>query len=417
LSTLFIRLPSHAAVGSQPPGAPLYCQFASIATGSAIEREGVAALSELAELVKRAQRVVLLLAASDVTLLRVKVPPLLSGARLKTALPNLVEDQLMSDPTDCVMVAGELRDGMRTVAVIDRGWLEILNRTLVALGARRIAALPAQLCLPPQALGASATVSEQGADIDVAIRLAEQEGIGLSFVAEQPEAAAFETMQGLAAVVPQAPIDLYVPPTRLRDYEDSLQIAPVLKERITLHADSWQRWTAGASRATLDLMSGLGAAAGPSFNWRPWRVPVVMALAVLLVNVIGLNVDWLRLKREAEALRGGMTQAYRAAFPKEPAVVDPLLQLRQKMARSQRDSGQLAPDDFVALAAGFGDAWASTGEGMPPLARLEYRERGLTVKLKPDREALPEQLSSALAARDLAITPLGPGTWQIRSGQ
>ena len=87
------------------PGMPLYCHYAAASPGGAIEREGVAALSELAEQVKRAQRVVLLLAASDVTLLRIKMPPL-SGAKLRAALPNLVEDRLMSDPEECVVVAG-----------------------------------------------------------------------------------------------------------------------------------------------------------------------------------------------------------------------------------------------------------------------------------------------------------------------
>lgn len=418
MSILYIRLPSHAAAESQGARVPLYCQYAAVSGGGAIEREGVAALSEMAEPVKKAQRVVLLLAASDVTLLRVKVPPTLSGARLKAALPNMVEDQLMSDPAECVVVAGDMRDGMRAVAVVSRAWLEILHKTMAALGARSVAALPSQLCLPLEAHGASAAIAEHGSDIDVAVRLAEQDGIGLSLIADQPESAAFEAMQSLTAVVPHGTIALYVPATRLRDYEDSLHIAPALGERIALHADSWQRWSTGAGRVALDLMSGLGAAAGPAFDWRPWRWPLVLATAVLLINVIGLNVDWLGLKREAEALRSGMIQAYKSAFPKETVIVDPLAQLRQKMTGAQRDSGQLARDDFVALAAGFGDAWASTGQGTPPpIARLEYRERSLTVKLKPGNETLPEQLTGALAARDLSIARLEAGTWQIRSGK
>src|SRR5674476_1695699 len=106
-------------------------------------------LSELSDTVAKSQRVVLLLAASDVTLLRVKVPPL-SSARLKATLPNLVEDQLIADPSDCVVVAGGLSDGLRTVAVVQRAWLDLLAKTLFAIGARALAALPAQLCLPCQ---------------------------------------------------------------------------------------------------------------------------------------------------------------------------------------------------------------------------------------------------------------------------
>lgn len=419
MSTLYIRLPSNAAVEELQPGVPLYCEFAVVGNRGAIEREGVAALSELSEPVKRAQRVVLLLAASDVTLLRMKVPPM-SAARLKAALPNLVEDQLMSDPAECVVVAGDTHDELRTIAVVHRGWLDILHKTVLALGARNVAALPAQLCLPFEhgTVSASATehAAEHGTDVLITVRLAEQEGIGLSIVADQPESAAFEAMQSLVAVVPHAPIALYVPPTRLRDYEESLHIAPTLNERITLHPDSWQRWIDGVGRVSLDMMSGLGAS-GPKFDWRPWRWPLILAAAVLAVNVIGLNIDWLRLKREASALRAGMEQNYKAAFPKETVILDPLVQLRQKIAGAQRESGQIAPDDFLALSAGFGEAWASIGKGAAPVASLEYREGALTVKLKQGSSVAAEELGSALAARNLTMSETSPGVWQIRSAR
>jgi len=416
LSILYIRLPSHVAAEGLQPGMPLYCHYALATPGGAIEREGVAALSELSEPVKRAQRVVLLLAASDVTLLRVKMPPL-SGAKLRAALPNLVEDRLMSDPEECVVVPGEMHGGMRTVAVVSRSWLELLSRTLLTLGARSVSAIPSQLCIPYQAEMATASASEHGVDADIAIRLAEQDGIGLSIVADQPESLAFEVMQSLSAVVPQGAIVLYVPQARVNDYQDSLRIAPTLQDRITLHADNWQRWISGADKAGVDLMTGLGAAAGPKIDWRAWRWPIVLGTAVLLINVIGLNVDWLRLKREANALSNGMIQTYRTAFPKDPVVIDPLAQLRQKLAGAQRDSGQLAPDDFVALAATFSEAWASTGKGAAPIAGLEYRDRALTVKLKPGSEVELEQLTSALASRNLSITQPSAGVWQIRSGK
>lgn len=417
LSNLYIRLPSHVAADSVQPGVPLYVHFASVSGSGAIERDGVAALPDLADPVKKAQRVILLLAASDVTLLRVKVPPSLAGGRLKSALPNLVEDQLMSDPAECVIVSGGMHDGLRSVAVVSRAWLELLNRTLLALGARHVSAIPSQLCLPYQQGTTTAAVAEHGSDIDIAVRMTEHEGLGLSVVADQPESAAFDAMQSLAAIVPHGPIALHVPESRLRDFEESLHIAPTLNERITLHADYWERWTNGAGRAGVDMMAGLGAAASAGFNWRPWRWPIALAVALLLVNIIGLNVDWLRLKREADRLQTGMIQTYRNAYPKETVIVDPLAQLRQKMSGAQRSSGQLASNDFTALAAAFGEAWASTGQGTAPINRLEYRDGSLTVKLKTGASASMEQLTSALAARNLSITQPEAGVWQIRSAK
>lgn len=393
---------------------PLYCEYASVSNSGAIERNGIAALPDMAELVGKAQRVVLLLAANDVTLLRVKVPPL-SSARLKLALPNLIEDQLMSDPAECVIVADPSRDEIRTVAVVQRDWLQLLSRTLHTLGARSISALPSQLCLPYHSNEVSAVVVEHGTDIDVAVRTAPQEGIGLSMVADQPESVAFEVMQSLAALAPHAPIHLYVPQTRERDYQDSLHIAPALQERITLHVDQWRHWIDDASKVSIDLMSGFGAAAGPARNWRAWRWPLTLAAAVLAVNIIGLNVDWLRLKREADALRANMVQTYKTAFPKETVIVDPLVQLRQKMA--QGGSGAFAPDDFLALSAAVGEALSTAGQSGAPVERLEYRDRVLTVRLKASVNVPLDQLQNALAGRNLTVSKQGDVVLQIRSAK
>jgi general secretion pathway protein L len=417
LSTLYIRLPSRAIAESmQNEGAPLYCQFASVSNSGTIERDGVAALSELSEAISRVQRVVLLVAASDVTLLRVKVPPM-SASMLKTALPNLVEDQLMSDPAECVVVAGDTMDDLRTVAVVQRGWLELLNKTVVALGARSIAAFPAQLCQPYEDGKVSAAVVEHGADVEVAVRLAEQEGIGLPVYADLPETAPVEVIHALAAVVPQTPINLYVTQPRLAGYQDALRLAPALEERIALLADTWPRWIEGADRASINLMQGLGGGAGPALDWRPWRWPLALAAAALIINIIGLNVEWLKLRREANDLQARMEQTYRSVAPKNAVIIDPLAQIRQKASETRRQSGQIAQDDFVALTSALAEVWAATGQRPQAIAGLEYQDRGLSVRLKPDANVPMDKIKSALAAHNLTLAQSSAGVWQIRSAK
>jgi general secretion pathway protein L len=416
LSTLYIRLPGKAAADNLQPGVPLYCQYAFTTGNGAVEREGVSALPELGELVTRAQRVVLLLSASDVTLLRVKVPPL-SPARLRAALPSLVEDSLMADPADCVIVPGGVQDDLRTVAVADRSWIDLLYKSLTALGARKIAALPSQFCLPVPDGTVVAAVMEQGDDFEVAVRLSAQDGVGLSIMPDQPETAAFEVIQSICTMVPHAPVTLYVPQARLRDYQDSINIAPALDERIKLHADNWPRWIAGAGAVQVDLMSGFTGGSGAGFDWRPWRWPVVLAVLLLAVNAIALNIDWLRMRREADGLRNNMMQTYRNAFPKENVIVDPVAQLRQKIATGQRDAGQMAPDDFLSITAAVGEAINGIAPGKRPIASVEYRERALTVKMKPDANITEEQLRPALASRNLSLAQPNAGVFQIRSGK
>ena len=415
MSTLYLRLPSKAAADSAPHWIALACPYALVSQRDAIEREGVAALPDLAGLLAKAGRVVLLLAASDVSLLRVQVPPL-SPARLKVALPNLVEDQLMSDPSECVIVAGATAQGLRTVAVVQRGWLEIILKTIQAYGARHIVALPAQLCLPHQDGFVAAAIAQQDGEIDLTLRMSAQDGIGLPFMPDHPESAAGEVLQALSALVPEAAITLHVPQAAVTVYRDALKAAPELEPRVTVFADHWSRWVGGADQAGPDLMSGLGSTGAGQTNWRPWRWPLALAAAVLVVNAAGLNIDWWRMKSEAASLRASMLQTYKAAYPKETVIIDPVAQMKQKIGAAQRASGQLAPDDFTVLAARFGAAWerAATGGALPAIAALEYREHSLFVR--PKTETVPsEQLNAALAAQGLSLAPAGGGAWQIRS--
>jgi general secretion pathway protein L len=463
LSTLYIRLPSKAAADSAPHWLALAYPFALVSHGSAIERQGTSSLSDLSHTVAKAQRVVLLLAASDVALLHVQLPPL-SSARLKAALPNLVEDKLINDPSDCVVVAGGLANGLRTIAVVQRTWLAILAKTFNAFGARQILALPAQLCLShpsgqaAQADSVIAAIHPWDGDIDMTVRLSEQDGIGLAIMPavshvdpattpaknmqglskneapEQHAATAREVIQTLSVVVPQAAITLYVPQAALRVYQEAIHDTALiaLSKRINLLADNWSHWITGANLTTLDLMAGLDSASGIKLDWRPWRWALALAATVLTLNAAALNIDWWRMKGENNLLRAAMVQTYKAAYPKESVIIDPLAQMQQKIAAAKHASGLAAPDDFTALIAAFGEAWSNAGAAAgktSAIAAIEYRERSLYVRLKPvlsqaegpGNDAPTQQMKAALAQRDLALElapeQSGAVVWQIRSAK
>ena len=439
MSTLYIRLPSRAAADAAPHWPALSCPFALVSHGSTIEREGTTALSDLADVVAGSQRVVVLLAASDVTILRLQVPPL-SPTRLKAALPNLVEDRLISDTSDCVVIAGGTHDGMRTIAVVQRAWLDKLANALISLGSRHISAVPAQLCLPyPGELPDSVTAAildwndaGQNTVIDMTLRLAEQDGIGLAITpatsqggeAEQNRSAVQEAIQTLCTVVPQAPVTLYVPQPWVRAYQEIVNESAELGGRISVSADNWSRWIAGANAATLDLMPGLGRGTVRKIDWQPWRWPLALAAAVLLVNAAALNISWWKMKSESRTLRTAMIQIYKSAYPKESVIIDPIAQMQQKIAIAKHNSGQAAPDDFTAITAVLGQAWAAVAGKSDAIAAIEYHDRSLSVRLKAGSNVPTQQMREALAKRNLTLTLAAPGAvsgqpgavvWQIRS--
>ena len=423
MSTLYLRLPSKAAFDSSAQEAPA-CPYALASASGMLEQEGITSLAQASALVARAQRVVLLVAASDVTMLRVQLPPM-SAARQRAALPNLVEDQLITDPAECIVIGGGLEDGLRTVAVVQRAWLELLVRTVLGSGMARIAALPAQMCVPAHAEHVEAVVFEDDAGSEVTLRLGAQEGMGLAILPEHPAQGASEAVDAVLAMAGGRPLLLRVPPERVPAFVQAVATLGAA-EQATVQSDNWQQWISGAATAGVDLALGLGASARPRLNWKPWRPAMVLALLLLLVNVVPLNIEWVRLKREYDGLRSAMTQIYKSAFPNETVIVDPLAQARQKVVAGRRNAGQGTPDDFSAMAAAFGEAWAAAAprgaNGLQPtLAGLEYRERSLVVRLKPEAQAPFDAVSAALARRNLALTaaPEQPGVviWQVRAGK
>lgn len=406
MTTLLIRYPAKASVDS---GAAQTCPYALVGDGGNLLQQGASPLGNLGDLVASARRVTLLLAASDVTLLRVVVPPL-SAARLKAALPALVEEQVLGDPADCVLAAGPAdAEGARTVAVVQRSWLEVLVKALQAQGAHSISAVPAQLCLPFQPGSVSAALTTGDAGFELIMRQSQTMGLGLTLPA-QPQAA----LQTLRALAGDEPVTLYLAPAQMT------QFAPLVAEAesghgVTLMEDHWAHWVAASRSAGLDLAPALGASGASARRWQRWRWPLRIAALALAVNVVGLNVEWLRLKREADAVRVAMLQTFKAAYPKEAVILDPAAQMRKNISLAKADGGQPGADEFTALSAAFGEA-LSVLPRKDIIATLEYRERALQVKVKPntvDGGAMA-QLRSALAARKLDLSEANPGTWQIR---
>jgi len=410
LTTLLIRYPAKASVDS---GAAQTCPFALVGDGGNLLQQGASPLGNLSDLVASARRVVLLLAATDVTLLRVVAPPL-SAARLKAALPALVEEQVLGDPADCVLAAGAAdADGARTVAVVQRSWIEVLVKALMAQGAHHISVLPAQLCLPFQPGSVSAALSTGDAGFELILRQSQTMGMGLTLPA-QPQAA----LQTLRAMAGDEPVTLYLSAAQMA------QFAPLVADMdaghgngngITLLEDHWAHWVAASRSAGLDLAPALGASGASARQWQRWRWPLRIAALALLVNVVGLNIEWLRLKREADAVSLSMLQTFKAAYPKELVILDPAAQMRKNIALAKADGGQPAADEFTALSAALGEALGALPR-KDIIATLEYREHALQMKVKPNTvdTGTLAQLRSALAARKLDLSEDHPGTWQIR---
>lgn len=390
-------------------------------------REGYAPIAELPP----AERLVLIMAASDVLLTDASVPPL-APARLKLALPNLVEDVLATDAQPCHIAVGPALDAppgkaasgsrRRLLMVTDRAWLRAVLDAFAEHRHRRRHVLPAQLCLPlPVTAAADATADAPTADaadttakaalaleattLNTATSLFEMEGVSAPAVRSRnwqltvrsSEHAGYGLLLGADALgtwQELAPAgEWYASPEALA------QVAPP-----GAHPLDWQVWIEGAQASLRDPSLDLAQfefAQGRADRWnlKAWRLPLALAAGLVVVQLIGLNVHWLLLHQEEQRLVAGQEQTLRSAFPQIPVVIDPPLQMRRQVEQLRLASGRSTPDDFLPLADRFGQA----AKRLAPdaLLALEYRERTLFATLKPGTDT--DALRSAARQSGLAM--------------
>jgi general secretion pathway protein L len=255
-------------------------------------------------------------------------------------------------------------------------------------------------------------------EVQVTVRLSEQEGLG---VAMPSESSAGDVLDTVSAVGRDAPLVLYVPEALAEAYRGAIAAMPALSSRATIAREDWSCWLDGADNAGMNLLAGLDVRyGGRDRDWRQWRWPMALAAAVLAINLFGLYTDWWRMKSESDRLRADMLQTFKSAYPKESVILDPVAQMKQKIAASRRASGEPAADDFLVLVSGFGEAWTRVAQSPPnrkppQIAALEYRYRSLLVRAQAGTELPEDKLAEEMRARGLSLSQPAAGTWQIRS--
>ncbi len=315
--------------------------------------------------------------ARDVNLIEAKLPPL-SGARLKQALPNVVEEFLLQDVSRCLLAPGPLIDNeRRLIAVIDRDWVEFVLSAMDRRNIRVEALWPSQLVLPLREGHWSVAVTH-GA---LTLRTSAHEGMGWHLGEDR----AFRT-EAIVAMLQTARERTPAPPKGLLvhvdgdDWDEPLRRAaeqlrlPVTFERLPV-----------VLTAPVDLLDGRASgmkAAMARFDWRLWRWPAALAAACLVAALVGLNLHWGMLATEKAALRDAMVRTYRAAFPGTGVIVDPALQMRRNVGNQRAQGGRAGPEDFIPMFATF--AQAIGPQGQQGLAAVEYRDGKLKIRFSPE---------------------------------
>jgi len=456
LSTLIVLLPPRdPAVPSQEwqlPDLP----FLLLDKSGRTQRAGRSAVG----LLPRATSTVLMLAARDCLMLAATVPPL-KGPRLRQALPNVVEDQLIQDPqTTHIALDPRALDGNRHVlAIVDRGWFRYVVETFTAAGHRNLKAVPVARCLPEAAAVAATPVPAEEA-VAAGADAPPPDEAPLASVTPMVAAVLGNVVSSAAAVLGEGAVDTTPPRVELA------LVRGLLGEGLAVPASAVGATVAalaGNAPVTLYALADLPgteprlsstsqAGRGVQFPGalpltfetlarnaiqcrfdlcqfefavQPWRLdratlrrlrlPLWLLAGALLVAIIGANLQWLMLSRQRDAINTQMTELLLNTFPKTTVVLDAPDQMARQLQQLRVAAGELSPDDFLSLADGLARSLGPIP--VNGLAALDYRDRRLDVTFKPEVKVDPDFQQRLTRNGLTGAIDSNTGKWSIRSGQ
>jgi general secretion pathway protein L len=397
---LFVFVPPHRALGGRGKLA------ASTVVGFvAVGPNGTESGETPIALLPKAAAVDLVFDTSDVFVAAVEAPRM-PESKLRLALPNLLEERLLSDPADCHFAfTPQARSATTTtigaapklpVAAIDRGLLTSALDALSEAGYRPRAAYSEIYVVPAPAAGVLSVRLDRGRGI---ARSGKHDGFAFEFDGATVPAPLLLAVRQLGIKRVQA---------YGRDAGKLVQFA----EQLGVAVDASQREIdVAATETAVNLLQGafapgglLGSLSLPKLTAARLKAPLIWSGVAAATFVVGMNAYWLKLEAEAKAIRTQMETAFRSAFPEATAVVDPVLQTQRQLGALRARAGIPSADDFSVLNAQTAQLLSLAPIGS--VAGIEYREGALRVKFKPgtaDNPALQNTLRAQAIQLGLSL--------------
>ena len=391
MSTLIIQLPTRARLQGGADGVRASAHsgtelaFVLSPDGLLVARHGRAA----AALLPKADSVVLVLADTDVSWHRITVPKA-PVARQRAAVAGVLEDQLLDDPAamHLALAPGAVGGQSAWVAAIDKAWFASELRALEKAGVQVERAVPLSW---PEDTPLGHFSAAFGADAGAPMQLTWSDANGVAAIGVQGALArqmlpiwAAQPARWSAHPAVAAPAERWLGRgvLVLTDEQRMLQaarslwnlrqfeLAPRHRGMLALR-DAWRRFRSAA--------------------WRPVRYGLI---AMVALQVLGLNLWAWHQQRQLDGKRDAMTQLLRSTHPQVRAVLDAPVQMQRETDSLRTAAGKRGDNDFETL---LGVAAAAWPEGQPPLATLKFDNGRLSFAAGGWAEAQTAQFRAQLA--------------------
>ena len=374
--------------------------------GTALDSQSSAPWSLLPASARAAQasQVVLVLPVGRVSWHQVLLPPgAARSARLRAVLEGLVEEQLLDDVADLHLALHSPlpAQGLVWLAACDKAWLLDCVREVEQAGFYISALVPELAPAAPGAGGADTSAQLYALESPQGPQGVHSSAAGLT---RWPLQAAV-----LAALKPTDDMPVWAEPAV------AAQAEALLGRPLFLQSSAQRALL--ASQGPLDLAQfGIVASRGgrslrrfaqglqqfsSASRWRPMRWGL---WALLLVQVLGLNLYAYQRQAALNQERRAMQAAFTSTFPKVPVVVDAPVQMQREVEQLRQRSGQLAQEDAEVMLSAL--MQAANFPAAPTAAHYQNGELQLE-GLQLSSTALAD-LTRAMQARGYQLQAQGP---------
>lgn len=400
MSLLVVLIPPRLRLRSRMPGADNATavrasgEFAYVLSSDSmtVQREGQCAPS----LLPKADSVIAVVAESDVSWHRITVPKA-PAARLRAALAGVLEEALLDDTEQThLALAPQAKAGEQAwIAACNRAWLaaELAGIEQAGLRVDRVAptAWPDE---PPSGHFHELSHPHDGTQLSVGLTWSHGNGVatwplqgGLAralLPQPLPAAVGFTATPAVAAPAERwlgAAITVVTPAERALAAARSLwnlrqfELAPRHRGVDALR-DRWRSFMSPA--------------------WRPARLGVT---ALVLLQVVGLNVWAFQQRFALSNKREAMVQLLKTAHPQVRAVLDAPVQMQRETEALRAAAGQAGDSDLEALLQAAASAWP---QGQP-VQNLKFEPGSLTLAVPNWGPEQIDQFRSALEPSGWAI--------------
>ena len=345
----------------------------------------------------RINEVVLMVGAAHLSWHQVQLPKGVSHARMRAVLEGLLEDQLLDEPAllHFALAPGAAKATTAWVAACDKAWLREGVQALETAGLTVARIVPE--CVPTTSADIDRLYAIEGADQALLLHV-HSKGVH-----------AWPVLPSTVALLnwPQDQV-IYAEPAVAAQIEQLFGRNVVLQNRAERAMAACQSaWDLAqfdlASNQRSRSLKRLGSAWQALRHSPRWRALRWSLVALLAVNIVGLNVRAAVEHADLQAQRKAIDAVLTTAFPATQVVVDAPVQMQRAVDALQHSTGALGARDFETLLI----AWAQAVPDAPAPTGIDFANGELQLHGVSLPAATLAQATLALKTRGLSLKAAG----------